>query len=703
MLIRHLASLSLLTLSFYASSYLLIADEVVVDLKNPTYCEGVLKTDCGGVLKTDCLRIQAEKICYHQEGRKISRVVAEGHLMLLYKSRLFVGKRLEYDFVSKTGQIFEGRFVSDPWFVSGKRIQLRCDGSFFIHESDVTTCEDEDYEFYIRSQSTLVYPNRYAKMKDITFCFFDTPCIWIPQYTANLGSEEGIPMKFQVGLGGYRGIKFTAKYKFLSGDNWKTFARFDYTLARGPGAGIETDYHDKALKRCIRTRSYMARDISYDDPHKRIRYRFQGCYDEFFCRDNITVHAAYDRLSDSEMAADYSYREFELPTGKRTEFSITKQDRNWITDLSARVRVNNFQVVNQQLPSLTGSYRPFTIGSTGIISDFSTRTEYLNYVYANGTPGTSDFDAARIEVAPRFYRPFIEGPVTITPEVGGIGVFYSNNPEGNAVGQVVGTLGVDANAHFYRYFGDQKHILEPYVQYRFCTHPVTAFRDQFIFDIDDGFARLNMVRLGVANNIYRRNACGVPFKWIGIDIWADAFINTPTVEKSIPKIYAELQWRISPRICTTIGTAWNNTNNCPDYSNLAVEWTVNRDLAFTAEYRARGPRCWRKGDPTNFILDSFRSVDELEASPLSDQRNIFLTHLYYRLHPDWSLEIETRNGWNRRKTTAENSQPSYFEYKIDLAGAIHCGWSGQIGYEHRTNEDRYSVGVSMGRRLPCRF
>lgn len=678
-------------------SSLLFAEEIVIDLKDPTYCEGTLTTEKGGVLKKGCLRIQAQKITYKNKKsteEEVSKVCAEGNLMILYKNRLFVGQKIEYDFASNTGLIHKGKLISDPWFTGGETIFLRCDGSFEVLNGYLTTCEEEDCDFFIQSHKICVKPNKFASLQDIKFYFFKIPLFWVPSYTANLNCLDDIPIQFRVKAGGYKKTRFTAKYKLFSGIDWKAFLRLDFTLARGLGGGLETQYCSAAESRSFETSSYAARDVSFDDPKKRTRYRFQGRYDEFFRKEDITAHMTYDVLSDSEMASDYSYIEFELPTGKRTELYVTKKTKNSITDFSSRVRVNNFQTVNQLLPSIEGSYRPFVIGATGIISDNRVRTEYLNYSYMRGTPVFKDFQSARVEIHPRLYRPFYRGPFTITPELGFIGVFYGNNPHGNPVYQAIGNFSVDANAHFYRYFGRNKHILEPYLQYEFLTSPSTSFKNQFIFDINDGFARLNMLRLGLVNNIYCHDASGRPYRWVWVDIWANAFFGTPQVGTFIPKIYGRLNWKVCSCLTTTMCTAWNNTSGRPDYSNLSLAWTVSEDFAFTMEYLARGPRDWRKADQANFILDSFRSIAELEASPLSDRRNTFLTHFFYRFHPDWTLELQTRNGWNRR------NQPSYVEYNLNLTTVLKCSWILRLGYEHRTIEDRYTFGINLGKHVP---
>lgn len=682
-------------ISLFLPGILAFAEPIIVDLKDPTYSDGVLRTECGGVLKTDCLRIQAQKIAYCQsqnETEKNCKLTAQGNVMVLSGSKLFLGEKIEYDFISKSGVIQNGRLITDPWFSGGKTIFLHNNGCFSICDAYLTTCEEEDCDFYIKASQVNVKCNEFADLKDIRFCIYKIPFLWLPKYRVNLNDVDGIPLRFRVSTGGYRGTKFTAKYKVFSSEDWQAYLRLDFTLARGLGGGLETE--NCTSTRNFRTRSYMAQDVSYDDPQKRLRYRFHGIYDECFTEENIKAHLRYDILSDSEMASDYTYKGFELPTGQRTELYLTKTAPRFISDISARVKVNNFQTINQQLPSYQGFYHPITLGCTGIITENRVKAQYLSYSYSNGTPDVTNFSSSRIELNPRIYRPFYTGPLTITPEAGFLGVFYGNNPKEDCVYQAIGQFSLDINTHFYRIYKNFKHILKPYVQYQLFTSPSTSFNDQYVFDINDGFSYLNQMHFGIKSQIYRKDSCGTPFSWMEMNLWADAFFKTPTVLEAIPKIYASLKWKVFPFLTTSVGIAWNNTESRPDYSNLAVAWTFSENFAINTEYLARGPRYWRKADATNFILDSFRSVNELELTPLSDRRNTFLTHIYFRFHPNWTVELKTRNGWNRR------NQPSYFEYKTTLSAALKCSWKLKGTYEHRTNEDRYTLGISLGRHIP---
>ncbi|MCB1082833.1 MAG: hypothetical protein KDK61_00850, partial [Simkania sp.] len=98
--------------------------QFTVNLKNPIYKDGVISTDQGGVITSPELRIQARHIVYInkvEKGKPIHQVIAEGDLMLDNMGRIYIGRRLEYDFITKTGVVYEGATAVDLWFLGGEK------------------------------------------------------------------------------------------------------------------------------------------------------------------------------------------------------------------------------------------------------------------------------------------------------------------------------------------------------------------------------------------------------------------------------------------------------------------------------------------------------------------------------------------------------------------------------------------------------
>jgi hypothetical protein len=286
------------------------------------------------------------------------------------------------------------------------------------------------------------------------------------------------------------------------------------------------------------------------------------------------------------------------------------------------------------------------------------------------------------------------GQVNATPEVGGVFIAYSNSPGSSSKYLALGKFGCTLDIDFWRYYGNCKHVMTPYIQYNYFTSPTVSPNSHYIFDIEDGWYRLDLMRIGLSQSFYRKLCSGYVMRQLYADIYANAFFDTKTFAQVIPKVYADVCFHSFSFLKHSLFTAWNFNQNQLDFFNVRTEWTVNADLALALEYRHRSAYDWRKADHTNFILDSFRSVSQLKHSQLSDRRDTILFHMFYRFHPVWALQIESRHGWNRK------CEPSYNEYEFDLIGTLPSAWNLKLSYQHKEDDDRVSMYMTIGMKRP---
>ena len=87
----------------------LMASGVTVDLRNPTYTDGVLTTCEGGVISGPDMCIQARCITYTKKVEQaIHTIDAEEDLILEFGDTVFVGERLTFDLNTQSGVLYEG-------------------------------------------------------------------------------------------------------------------------------------------------------------------------------------------------------------------------------------------------------------------------------------------------------------------------------------------------------------------------------------------------------------------------------------------------------------------------------------------------------------------------------------------------------------------------------------------------------------------
>ena len=235
--------------------------DLVIDLKNPTFSQGTITTEEGGVVSGPGIRIQARKISYTnkiEQGVRVQKIVAEGDLMMEYGERAFVGSRLEYDFVTKTGTLSHGKTFVDIWFLGGDKIELKEDGSFYISNAFITTCEDQNNTWEINAKSVNITEDKLLSAKNIRFRFLKVPLLWLPSFKSNLKAFSDPPIRYKVIWDKGLGPRVTMRYRVFSWRELNLFTRLDYRLKRGLGGAFESEYFSNDGRTTFVTRSYGA-------------------------------------------------------------------------------------------------------------------------------------------------------------------------------------------------------------------------------------------------------------------------------------------------------------------------------------------------------------------------------------------------------------------------------------------------------------
>ncbi len=671
------------------------SEGVTVDLREPTFENGVLTTSKGGVVTGSNIRIQAKHITYTRktvDGVALFRIEAHGDVMLEYAEFIFLGSDLEYDFTTKTGYVLNAKSAVEPWYFGARRINLLANDSYEIIDGYLTTSETEVVDWRISMHHGLLYDREYLKARHVMLYLFNTPIFWVPYFGANLKDVIDAPFRLTAGWGGVQGPRLGVIYDLYASDFFKTFLRVDYHLKRGIGGGIETKYNNPQRFEELSTINYLAQDNSIEEPNQKTRFRFAGSYTKLIPSKLIDIDLTYDKLSDKEMPTDYADKGLDFQTEEKTQLNINYQHKYCSTNFRTRIRVNQFETVKQELPSLSLNLRPLLLGRTGIIIENQNKFSYLDYKYNNEIPHSVEFRSARYAWHNRVYRPFFIGPVVATPEAGGEFIYYGSSPEKAEKILSLATMGCSLNTRLERAYGRYMHVCVPYADYRYYTFPTIAPGQHYIFDLQDGWYRLNSLCYGFKSLLYPMGSFHTS---VSADIYTYTFFDTPSLPQSTPKVYGRVVWNPTRTLRYTVVSAWDFEHQNFDHLNVRADVTFSEDAALSAEWRHRSAFSWRKVDTTSFILESIRTENELRHSPLSDRRNTFLLHFFYRVHFNWAIEVKSRHGWNRIH------EPSYNEFQVDLLTTLRSAWHLKVSYQHLEHNQRVAFYIFMRMNRPC--
>ncbi len=670
------------------SSSDLLSKSLNIKLEAPVYKDGVTTTEDGGVVTGKDLYLQAKKMKYVQRavaGHMVRRIEAEDELFFRFKNRIYTGDRLEYDLDKQTAVIYNVRTDAGLWFLGGSKIFLNPDGSGIIDDCKMSPDDNQSDDWTIQAKEVHLSKNNTLKAKSVRFMMFKKPVFWIPTLSKDLNKDASLPIKYRVGYYGRRNLRLGLSYNFESGENWNNKVLFDISTLRGLAGGFATEYKNPNNKETFGLFNYYAHDIATNDSDRTDRYRFQGKYTNSLFDDKVSFRAGYDKISDPEFPGDFTSRGLDSARAAPTEAQFTRKDPNWVSSLNAKLRINSFQTVKQQLPLFTFNMRPVELGQSQIVLDNRFTAGYLNYQYAHKTPDVHNFHSSRMDLGQKLYRPSPISIFSFTPHAGYRVIGYGNSPQHESKLLAQGIAGFDLHTRFKRSSDGISQAVEPYLQYDYYSKPTVNPDKHYLFDLQDGLYRQDVARFGARNFVSFRNGSLLNF-----DVYARSFFNSPNVGSHIPKVHLDSVWRPTDYTEYTLNSAWDTKHNNISHLNLRTDITFSEDLAVALEYRHRNAYSWRKTDHDNFMIDTFRSQRALRHSLMSDKRDTFLTQVYLRLMPQLALDFRTRHGWGRKHAR------SYNEYEVNCITLFRNVVKVTLTFRHRATGNDYSIDFSLG-------
>lgn len=672
------------------------SSELLVDLRNPVYQDGILYTHEGGVVKGQDLRIQARHIEYEKQG-DVHKLEAQGDLMIQFKGRVYVGEKLEFDFKSHTGVVYEGKTFAKMWYLGSSRIELRSDGSYHAKEVTITTCENVNSSWDLHAGKVDMMKNDLMSAKKVRFRFFRIPFLWLPSFKMSLKKfKEPV---FRYSLRWDKGPRAMIRYQIYSWQDFAVYGRVQYRWGKGWGGALETEYFPDDSSTTFVTRSYLAKDRLDNANNILERFRLQGAYKTELNAGRTKAFLSWDKYSDPRMPDDFKSDDFEVNPSKITQLLIRHEADDWLASFKVRPRFNPFESIKQDLPSLYGTIRPINLGNSGVIFAHWMKLSYMDFAYSDQLavipPGLNplyDFRSARLDLRPKIYRAFSLGPLTLTPQFGAIGIFYSNSPSQEVKNLGLLQYNLRLHARGSQTFTHYQHTIEPYIEYKGLSHPTVTPDRHYIFTIQDGLYTLNQMNVGVRQTLWsqKRSSSEPSFT---ANLYFNAFIDDKVIKPFIYKFYCDLSWRLASWHLSW-HNIWNFENQVWDVSNARLKWTVNENVALSLEGRYRSRYDWRKADHENFILDATRSEDELLSSSLSDRRVTLLTKCFFRLNPFWECQISSHHGFYRL------NQNPYNEVNVDLFTWISSHWKLRVTYRYtdRRPHNHFDLGLNLIRK-----
>jgi len=658
--------------------------------KNPTYKNGKIFTNDGGIIKGDNFWIQSKKLSYTKKETGSEIIEAEQDFVLNYEGKIFLGDRIYFDVLARKGVIENGKIFIHNFSIFCKKITLNDDKTLDLYDVMVTTSSDDNIFWKMDSSHIHLERDLSFFTKNVKFKVKEITLFWIPYFKNTLAqsdkSKDNSKLSYNLTWDAGQGPRFSLRYNIYSWMGLDLFLRGDYRWNRGPGAAFEVDYLSLDKKSVFKSKNYISNDTYFNDdnPNKRLkRFRIQGELNTSTENKEGTLLVVWDKMSDKNMPTDFSSDDFEVNPLKQNKLMGRYYHKNYVTGVDILPRMNSFEGLKQEIPSLFFSVAPITFGSRAPITFFNNfRLQFLDYVYSSDlkyAPDQAqnilrDFHSLRAESEQEIQASFIFSFLKFSPSIGFNGILYNNNPFKRSVNQAIFKYNATLESDFYKNYSSLTHSIHPYIKFRGITKPLQPLQKVYIFDIKDGYYSLNFLRAGIKSawESSKKNS-----SYFSLDPYLLAFFFDKTYQLAIPKIGIEGTY-VLDHMKLTPDLRWNLNNNILDFFNVELEYTYSANLSFSIEYRYRGPYDFRKADHDNFILDVARPIEDLYHSPLSDKRNTLLTKAELYFTPKTKLQLELHSGWGR------SDQPGYTEARANFLTMLSSSWKVNLSYTYTT-------------------
>lgn len=664
-------------------------NEVNLKLNDPEIKKRSASCSKGGVIKTDDITIYAKNFDYkNEDGEHI--VTASGNLLIAYTHYFIIGDSITYNFKEKKGIIKNAVGTVNNIVTGGKELEIFEDGSIEIKDAFITPSTVNPPLFNITSPLITIDSKTQAVAKTMVARFNDVPFMWLPSYGTTLDPKYETPptIAYSVDLENNQMPTLYGRYKMYDNEFLQAYARLEYRFLAfdekiskkqwnwfdGLGASLDLDMTSNNKQFTFQTRNFVTYNIWPLNPDPNVvglRYRLQGLYTGETEDEKIEFKVQWDYLSDRFIRKNFKPKnDWTLKTLENNEAFIKYRTNPAYVTLFAQPRLNKYRGFKQQLPSLNIAVEPIELFGTQIYIEQSYNTAYLDYLYAEELRGAvNDFNAGRISTIYNIYRPFNFNGFNITPRVGFDGIFYTNNQNGDVTYQAVASYGGDASWNLCGTYDSLDHYIKPFITYNGLTSPTSPNNEHYIFSIDDGYAAYNQVLYGIKNEVYfHRYPVDTPT--FAFNIRGMSFIGSDSFTKGIAKGDLEFMWHF-PRVEISAIFGWNFEKNCYDYTHVRFGWTINDYFAVSTEFRDRNKFWWRKDNHENFIVDSFRTINDLASTPLSNPRYCFVNKAQLQLSPLWTLQLENNVGQAHSYTNDLGEKvPGDNQYYIQTKGQL---------------------------------
>ncbi len=434
-----------------------------------------------------------------QKRLRAGRIYAE-YLSIKDPYRDFSAKKIQYDFLKKTGEMEGAKGLIGPFYFYASDLQIQGENSFSAEDVWLTTCDHDPPHYRVKVKRMTVEE---SKFKEAEYLRLQIGRVTTPLFLPFWGGENLMGgFDFDVGRESGIGSYLNVGYLKQITENIQVGPRVMITEKEGVGFGGDAyyDYMNDPTSFFYRTKGEIHGLYTTDERgYIHLKNRFEPS-------DDLTLLAQVENWSDRDFYKDFFYKEYRDRTEPRSFINLTYRQPNYIATATTSVNTHGWVHETEKLPEAT-----FHWLEQPLVSNV-----YMSFDTINGYNHREpyDYEAFRTVNILRFtydLKPL--GPVKITPFAESQLTWYSERiDENESIGGLSEKLGVTLQSrliHVYDGifdFSAIKHVVLPSLTLSYRTPSAYNIEDRYYFDPLDTVTGQTRLETKLDNVFYGRDA-----------------------------------------------------------------------------------------------------------------------------------------------------------------------------------------------------
>lgn len=465
---------------------------------------------------------------------------AEGDVRIMDGDTLFRAEMAQFNLDTKKGRFLEGTVSSSPWHQHGRWFEQITEDVYRVNPGYVTSCDHEPPHFKFASRESTVFSAEGRARTSHTALIIDRlPILYTPWF---LFSNSQSPFYIRPGkrnpwgqyaLMGYRyelaGLPGKAQHEGTLKMDWRRHfgwgVGMDHKIdSQEWGEGLLKLYYND-----LKNRRERNAGLPKGADEKRYRLLWRHLWQPY---PNTRVITDVQEFGDENFRKDLLfYEEFTSEATPESLISMVTSTPNYSITAAVRKRLNRFQGVTEELPSVEFELPERPIGDSWLFTDTTASVSSLNTKNANSD---EDTDVVRVgwrqqlRYALNWFR-----PVEVTPSVQVRQTYYTKDIQGATregkrdliSGQF--STGVDASLKLFRIFdvatnafglgiNQLRHVLTPTIAYSYFHEPTVP---NSLLAFSTASRPSNRVTLELENKLQTKRPSGDVMRSVDLMRW----------------------------------------------------------------------------------------------------------------------------------------------------------------------------------------